>query len=75
MLMEHQHQPGVFDPGHCRDCARQAGPLDHFNHVQRQEQALQKAQRWARHAHRHAIWALSAAAIGILLAAIALLTG
>jgi hypothetical protein len=22
MLIEHQHKPGVFDPGHCRDCAR-----------------------------------------------------
>jgi hypothetical protein len=28
MLIEHQHKPGVFDPGHCRDCARQTDMLD-----------------------------------------------
>jgi hypothetical protein len=74
MLIEHQRKPGVFDPGHCRDCAHQAGLLDHYHHVQRQEQALQRAQGWARQAHRHAAWALWSAGIGILLAAIALFT-
>jgi hypothetical protein len=31
MLIEHQHQPGVFDPGHCQECARQAGLLEHYH--------------------------------------------
>jgi hypothetical protein len=62
----------VFDPGYCRDCARDSDLLDHYHHVQRQEQALKQAHRWARH---HAAWALGSAGVGILLAAIALLTG
>ena len=75
MLIEHQHQPGAFDPGHCRDCARETDLLDHYHHVQRQEQTLRQAHRWARQARRHAIWALWSAGVGVLLAAIALLTG
>jgi hypothetical protein len=75
MLTEHQHKPGEFDPGHCQDCARETDLLDHYHHVQRQEQALKQAHRWARKARRDATWALWAAGIGILLAAIALLTG
>jgi hypothetical protein len=75
MLIEHQHQPGVFDPGHCRDCAHEADLLDHYHHVQRQEQTLREAHRWARQAHRYALGTLWSSGIGILLAAIALLTG
>jgi hypothetical protein len=75
MLTEHQHKPGEFDPGHCQDCARETDLLDHYHHVQRQEQAFKEAHRWARKARRDATWALWSAAIGILLAAIALLTG
>ena len=75
MLTEHQHKPGEFDPGHCQDCARETDLLDHYHHVQRQEQALKQAHRWARKARRDATWALWSAGIGILLAAIALLTG
>jgi hypothetical protein len=60
MLTEHQHKPGEFD---------------HYHHVQRQEQALKQAHRWAREARRDATWALWSATIGIVLAAIALLTG
>jgi hypothetical protein len=75
MLTEHQHQPGNFDPGHCQDCARETDLLDHYHHVQRQEQALKQAHRWAREARRDATWALWSATIGIVLAAIALLTG
>ena len=75
MLIEHQHKPGVFDPGHCRDCARQSELLDHYHHVQRQEQALRDAHRWARQARRHAVWALWGAGVAILLAAVALLMG
>jgi hypothetical protein len=75
MLTKHQHQPGVFDPGHCRDCARDSDLLDHYYHVQRQEQTVRQAHRWARQARRHAAWALWGSGVGILLAAIALLTG
>ena len=75
MLTEHQHKPGEFDPGHCQDCARETNLLDHYHHVQHQERAFKEAHRWARKARRDATWALWSAAIGILLAAIALLTG
>src|SRR5215218_6285160 len=33
MLIEHQHKPGEFDPGHCRVCARATGLLDHYCRV------------------------------------------
>ena len=62
MLIDHDHPPGRFDAGHCWACARQAGLLDHYDRVQDQE------------TNRYAIWALGSAAIGILLAAAALLT-
>lgn len=75
MLIEHQHKPGAFDPGHCRDCAHETDLLDHYWHVQRQEQAVREAHRWARQAHRSATCALWSAGIGLLLAAIGLLTG
>jgi len=75
MMIQHQHQPGSFDPGHCRSCARQADLLDHYWQVQREEQAFKEAHRWARRAHRHAIWALWCSGVGILLAVVALLTG
>ena len=45
MLIDHQHQPGVFDPGHCRNCAREADLLDHYRQVQREEQAFKEARR------------------------------
>jgi hypothetical protein len=45
MLVEHAHQPGRFDPGHCRDCARDSDLLDHYWHVQREEQAFKEAHR------------------------------
>jgi hypothetical protein len=75
MLIEHQHQPGVFDPGHCRDCARETDLLDHYHHVQRQERAFREAHQWARQARRDAGRALWSSGLGLLLAAIALLTG
>jgi hypothetical protein len=75
MLIKHQHKPGVFDPGHCRDCARETGLLDHHDHVQRQERTLAQAHRWAHQARRHAIWALWSAGVGILLALVGLQTG
>jgi len=75
MLTEHQHKPGVFDPGHCRDCAHEAGLLDHYWRVQQEENRLRATRRWARQARSFAIWALCSAGVGILLAAIALLRG
>jgi hypothetical protein len=75
MLIEHQHKPGVFDPGHCRDCARETDLLDHYWQVQREEQAFKEAHRWARQARRHAIWVLWSAGVGILLALVGLLAG
>jgi transposase len=75
MLTELQHKPGEFDPGHCRDCARETDLLDHY-HVQHQGQAFKQAHRWARQARRDdATWALWSAGVGVLLATIALRTG
>jgi hypothetical protein len=34
VLTAHHHPVEVFDPGHCRSCARQAGLLDHYDRVQ-----------------------------------------
>jgi hypothetical protein len=75
MLMEHRHRRGVFDPGHCRNCAQQADLLDPYHRVQREQDRLQATQRWAAQAHRTATWARWAAGVGLLLAATALLTG
>jgi hypothetical protein len=75
MLVGHQHQPGVFDAGHCRACARQAGLLDHYWQVQQEEAALRQAHGWARAARRRASVALWSSGAAILLATVALLTG
>ena len=74
MLIEHDHPPSLFDPGHCRPCARQAGLLDHYDRVQREEARLWQARAWAA-AGRYAIWALGSSGVGILLALLALLSG
>ena len=74
MLTAHQHKQEEFDPGHCRTCARQAGLLDHYDRVQREETRLRQARMWAYAARRYALWALGSSAGGILLAAAALLT-
>ena len=74
MLIQHQHKPEEFDPGHCPTCARQAGLLDHYDRVQREETRLRQTRAWAHAARRYAIWALGSSGVGILLAAIALLT-
>jgi len=75
MLVGHQHEPGVFDAGHCRACARQAGLLDHYRRVQQEEVALREAHGWARAARRRASVALWSSGAAILLAVVALLTG
>jgi hypothetical protein len=74
MLIQHQHKPEEFDPGHCPTCARQAGLLDHYDRVQREETRLRQTRAWAYAARRHALWALGSSGAGILLAAVALLT-
>jgi hypothetical protein len=74
MAIGHLHPPGVFDAGHCRACARQAGLLDHYHRVQEEEARLRQASTDARAAHRYALWALGSSGVGVLLAALALLT-
>jgi hypothetical protein len=75
MLVQHQHDPGVFDADHCWACARQAGLLDHYRRVQQQEATLGEAHGWARAARRRASVALWSSGAAILLAVVALLTG
>ncbi len=74
MLTQHHHEPGVFDAGHCWACALQAGLLDHYRRVQREEACLQETRDWACTARRYAILALGSSGAAILLAAAALLT-
>jgi len=74
MLIQHQHKPEQFDPGHCSTCARQAGLLDHYDRVQREETRLRQTRAWAYAARRYALWALGSSGTSILLAAVALLT-
>jgi hypothetical protein len=75
MLIQLQHKPEEFDPGHCRACASQAGMLDHYWRVQQEGATLRETQRWARGAHRRASVALWSSGAAIVLAAVALLTG
>jgi len=75
MLMGHQHKPGMFDAGHCRACAHQAGLLDHYRRVQQQEATLEVAHELASAARRRASVALWSSGAAILLAVVALLTG
>jgi hypothetical protein len=75
MLIEHDHQPSVFDPGHCRPCAHAAGLLDHYHRVQRDEDTLRAARISAQRARSLAIWALVSSAAAVLLALLAFLTG
>ena len=56
MLIGHDHRPGVFDAGHCRACARQAGLLDHYHRVQSEEARPRQTSAYAREAHRYALW-------------------
>jgi len=74
MRIEHQHRMGVFDPGHCRNCAQQADLLDHYHRVQREEDSQRATRRMASQAHHTASLALWLSGIGLLLAAIALFT-
>jgi hypothetical protein len=75
MLVQHHHEPGVFDADHCWACARQAGLLDHYRRVQQQEATLEVAHELASAARRRASMALWSSGAAILLAAIALLIG
>ena len=75
MLTQHHHEPGLFDAGHCWACASQAGLLDHYRRVQREETRLQETREWASMARRHAIVALGSSGAAILLAGVAVLTG
>jgi hypothetical protein len=75
MLNQHAHPSGVFDAGHRWTCARQAALLNHYWRVQQEEATLQEAHEWTRVARRYAIWTLWSSGAGILLDAVALLTG
>ena len=75
MLIGHDHAVGWFDAGHCRACAHEAGLLDHYDRVQREEARLRQAREWAWTARRWAGWALLVGAVGVVLAVVALLTG
>jgi hypothetical protein len=75
MLVQHHHDPGVFDADRCWACAHQAGLLDHYRRVQQQEATLGEAHGLASAAHRHASVALWSSGAAILLAVVALLTG
>lgn len=70
----HRHEPGEFDPGHCRVCAASAGLLDHYRRVQDHESALQKARQTAERARRYALSALAISLVGSAVAWIATLT-
>jgi hypothetical protein len=74
MLLGHQHALGVFDAGHCRACARQAGLLDHYRRVQQEEATLREAHGWALEARRRASVALWSSGTALLLAVVALLS-
>jgi hypothetical protein len=74
MSIGHLHPPGVFDAGHCRTCARQAGLLDHYDRVQAEEARLGRTVAYARAAHRYGLWALGSSGVAVLLATVALLT-
>jgi hypothetical protein len=71
----HDHAVGRFDAGHCQACAVEAGLLDHYDRVQREEARLRQAVRWAWTARRSAAWALLVGAAAVVLAVLALLTG
>jgi hypothetical protein len=75
MLIQHHHEPGVFDADHCWACAHQTGLLDHYRRVQQQEATLRQAHGLASAARRHASVALWSSGAAILLAAIAVLAG
>jgi hypothetical protein len=74
MLTQHTHEPGLFDAGHCRACARQAGLLDHYRRVQQDEATLREAHGWALEARRRASVALWSSGTALLLAVVALLS-
>ena len=74
MLIDHDHPPGLFDAGHRWACAQQAGMLDHHDRVQTRKPTSARPGEWASATLRYATWALGSSAIGVLLAAAALLT-
>lgn len=46
-MITHHHRPGVVHVSRCRACAREAGLLDHYHRVQREEGTLRATQHWA----------------------------
>jgi len=72
---QHHHEPGIVDAGHCRACARQAGPLDDHRQVQQEEATVREAHRWARAACRRASVAPWSSGTALFLTVVALLSG
>jgi hypothetical protein len=75
VLTAHDHPAELFDPGHCRSCARHAGLLDHYDRVQREEARLCQNMVWAHRAYRYASWALWASVAAVVLVVANLFTG
>jgi hypothetical protein len=73
MLIDHDHPPGRFDAGHCWVCAHQAGLLDHYDRVQdRKPTSARPGNGPGRPTGTPS--GLGSSAVGVLLAAAALLT-
>jgi hypothetical protein len=75
VITRHQHSPDSFNPDYCRACAVDADLLDHYDRVQRHENALAATRRLAWQAHRSSnltMWvsglALAAAVTALLVA-------
>ena len=69
------YTPGVaLAAARIAELHRQAGLLDHYDRMRREETRLRQARMWANTARRYAIWALCSSGGGILLAVVAPLT-
>jgi hypothetical protein len=75
VITRHQHSLDSFNSDYCRVCAVGADLLEHYDRVQRHENALAAARRLAWQAHRSAnltMWvsglALAAAVTALLIA-------
>jgi hypothetical protein len=74
MLIQHQHKPDDPDPGHCRECARKTDLLGHYHRVQPRSRRSRRPTGGLGGPARRDL-GLWVAGGGLLLAAIALVTG
>jgi hypothetical protein len=75
MLIEQHHPAGIFDAGRCRACADEAGLLDRYDRVQRQEGPPPGDPGVGRTARRHVLVVLGSLGVAVLPAVAAFLTG